>query len=308
MAATTRWEQQHDRDTGREPCPDRIVEDLGGAFGMGCVGGFLWHFVRGARNSPKGERLAGALYHGKSRAPILGGNFAVWGGCFATCDCTLQYIRRTDDSWNSIMSGFLTGGILAARAGWKQAGKNAVVGGVILTCIEGVSALLMRSYQKTPREQALEMIEYEKQYGPPPGTPGAEGGAAGGGTGMNMASMMSGMFGGQSAAGGGENNAADGGGEQSWFSQAISGASSSSSSDGNISTGDGTTTMMPAMDNGMQASSGASASSSFFPTESSLSFEGGLIPEGLSSAGAAAAHDSTTSSKPSGSWFRLPRR
>ena len=43
-----------------EPCPDRIVEDLGGAFGMGAVGGFLWHFGRGARNSPQGDRLSGA--------------------------------------------------------------------------------------------------------------------------------------------------------------------------------------------------------------------------------------------------------
>ena len=41
-----RWAEPQDRDAGREPCPDRIVEDLGGAFGMGCVGGFIWHFVK----------------------------------------------------------------------------------------------------------------------------------------------------------------------------------------------------------------------------------------------------------------------
>lgn len=71
----TREVRDSDRDAAREPCPDRIVEDLGtppyahlvvvlksslgGAFGMGCVGGFLWHFVKGARNSPRGERLHG---------------------------------------------------------------------------------------------------------------------------------------------------------------------------------------------------------------------------------------------------------
>eukprot|EP00392_Amoebophrya_sp_AT5.2_P017589 g17971.t1 len=116
------------------------------------------------------------MFAATSRAPILGGNFAVWGGTFSTFDCTLQYIRRTDDHWNNIASGFLTGGVLAARAGWKQAGKSAVMGGVILTVIEGVAALLTRSTVKTPRDQALEMLEMERQQkeaeaagAPPPG-------------------------------------------------------------------------------------------------------------------------------------------
>jgi len=42
------------------------------------TGGSVWHSVKGFRNSPKGERLAGALTAVKGRAPILGGNFAVW--------------------------------------------------------------------------------------------------------------------------------------------------------------------------------------------------------------------------------------
>ncbi len=29
-------------DHGREPCPDRILDDIGGAFGMGAVGAPLW--------------------------------------------------------------------------------------------------------------------------------------------------------------------------------------------------------------------------------------------------------------------------
>mmetsp|Transcript_38810 Transcript_38810/g.77330 ORF Transcript_38810/g.77330 Transcript_38810/m.77330 type:complete len:207 (-) Transcript_38810:402-1022(-) len=158
----TRWDTG-DRDAGREPCPDRIVEDLGGAFGMGAVGGFIWHFVKGARNSPQGDRWAGAMYSARSRAPILGGNFAVWGGTFSSFDCTLQYIRRRDDHWNAIASGFLTGGVLAARGGWKAASRNAVIGGVLLAIIEGVAALLMRSTSKTPREMALEQMEQAQQ-------------------------------------------------------------------------------------------------------------------------------------------------
>ena len=29
-------------DHGREPCPDRILDDIGGAFGMGAVGAPQW--------------------------------------------------------------------------------------------------------------------------------------------------------------------------------------------------------------------------------------------------------------------------
>lgn len=48
---------------GREPCPHRILDDLGGAFGMGAVGGGVWHFGKGMYNAPKGvhNRLTGGL-------------------------------------------------------------------------------------------------------------------------------------------------------------------------------------------------------------------------------------------------------
>eukprot|EP00811_Abedinium_folium_P006292 NODE_15791_length_1030_cov_5.820598.p1 GENE.NODE_15791_length_1030_cov_5.820598~~NODE_15791_length_1030_cov_5.820598.p1 ORF type:complete len:164 (-),score=50.31 NODE_15791_length_1030_cov_5.820598:434-925(-) len=161
MPRSGRWDTQ-DRDAGREPCPDRIVEDMGGAYGMGAVGGFFWHFVKGARNSPSGDRLTGALYHVRTRAPILGGNFAVWGGTFSSFDCALQFARRRDDHWNAIASGFLTGGVLASRGGWKAAGKNAVVGGVLLAIIEGMAAMLTRYTTKSPREMALEQMEQER--------------------------------------------------------------------------------------------------------------------------------------------------
>ncbi len=36
-----------DRDASRPPAPDRIIDDVGGAFSMGFVGGFLWNFAKG---------------------------------------------------------------------------------------------------------------------------------------------------------------------------------------------------------------------------------------------------------------------
>lgn len=38
----------------REPCPWRIVDDCGGAFAMGCIGGGLFQAIKGFRNAPSG--------------------------------------------------------------------------------------------------------------------------------------------------------------------------------------------------------------------------------------------------------------
>lgn len=151
------------RDASREPCPDRIVEDMGGAFGMGCIGGFIWHFVKGARNSPRGVILQNAFYSARSRAPVLGGNFAVWGGTFSTYDCTFQAIRRKEDHWNAIASGFATGGTLALRGGVGHATRNAVIGGLLLSIIEMVSMVVNKRMTPTPRQQFERQMAYERQ-------------------------------------------------------------------------------------------------------------------------------------------------
>jgi len=44
------------------------------------------------------------------------GNFAVWGGLFSAIDCSLVYIRKKEDPWNSITSGALTGAVLSVRS------------------------------------------------------------------------------------------------------------------------------------------------------------------------------------------------
>jgi import inner membrane translocase subunit TIM17 len=126
----------------REPCPWRIVDDVGGAFSMGAIGGGLWHTIKGARMAPKGARFAGSLSAVQARSPVLGGQFAVWGGLFACCDCTLTAVRQKEDPWNSIISGAATGGVLAARAGPRAMASAAVVGGVLLALIEGTVCCL----------------------------------------------------------------------------------------------------------------------------------------------------------------------
>lgn len=151
----------------REPCPWRIVDDVGGAFCMGSIGGGIWHTIKGARMAPAGARMAGSLSAVSARAPVLGGQFAVWGGLFACCDCTLTAIRQKEDPWNSIVSGAATGGVLAARAGPRAMASAAVVGGVLLALIEGMGIMFTRmmsqppptaeDYQRAMQEQARDV-------------------------------------------------------------------------------------------------------------------------------------------------------
>jgi len=122
---------------------------------MGCVGGGTFHIIRGSWNAPSNSRMIGALNAVTARAPILGGQFAVWGGLFACCDCSLTALRKKEDPWNSIVSGAVTGGVLAARAGPKAMASSAFFGGVILAMIEGVGIYMTKLGGPSPEEMGM---------------------------------------------------------------------------------------------------------------------------------------------------------
>lgn len=130
---------------------------------MGNIGGGLWHSIKGARMAPAGARLAGSLSAVQARAPVLGGQFAIWGGIFACYDCTLTAVRQKEDPWNSIISGAATGGTLALRAGPQAAASAAAVGGVLLALIEGMGIMLGRMFAPPSPDQ---MIAEQQRYDP----------------------------------------------------------------------------------------------------------------------------------------------
>ena len=125
------------QDFNMDPCPWNIVSEIGVGFAMGSIGGSVWHGFKGYRNAPRGSRWPGALAAIKARAPILGGNFAVWTGLFYSFECVLHDLRPRDDLWNPVIAGAATGAILAGRSGPKVMLLSGFFGGVILGAIEG---------------------------------------------------------------------------------------------------------------------------------------------------------------------------
>ena len=97
--------------------------------------------------------MVGALSVIKARAPVTGGNFGVWGGMFSTFDCAVKGWRQKEDMWNAIISGFMTGGCLAARSGPKGALTSAVMCGILLSVFEGVGVLVSRVFNEGTRPQ-----------------------------------------------------------------------------------------------------------------------------------------------------------
>uniref|UniRef100_A0A183DRW8 Envelope glycoprotein n=1 Tax=Gongylonema pulchrum TaxID=637853 RepID=A0A183DRW8_9BILA len=74
--------------------PYRIGGDVGGAFSLGLAGGSVFHAHSGFRNSPWGHKLVGILREVRTRSPVVGGQFAAWGGLFSAIDCSLVAIRN----------------------------------------------------------------------------------------------------------------------------------------------------------------------------------------------------------------------
>ena len=47
----------------------------------------------GAYMAPRRRAIMGGLTHVRNRAPVIGGSFAMWGGCFSSIDCLMMWYR-----------------------------------------------------------------------------------------------------------------------------------------------------------------------------------------------------------------------
>merc|ERR1719188_206540 len=72
-------------------------------------------------------------------------------------------MRKKDDPLNAIMAGTCTGGVLAWRAGWRSATRNAIIGGVLLALIEGLGIALGKAFQPADQQMAGPISPYSQQ-------------------------------------------------------------------------------------------------------------------------------------------------
>jgi import inner membrane translocase subunit TIM17 len=137
----------------REPCPWRLIDDLGGGFAFGGALGSIWYFAGGVRNAPKGHRIHGGVARLAARTPVMATGFAMWAMTYSAYECSFSSIRHKEDMWNPILSGACTGATLAFRAGPRVAAQQFLFGGMILGAIEGIGVycnrVLMPWYEET---------------------------------------------------------------------------------------------------------------------------------------------------------------
>ncbi|KAI6215215.1 Mitochondrial import inner membrane translocase subunit TIM17 [Aphelenchoides besseyi] len=124
----------------REPCPYRIFDDLGSAFGMGLVGGSIFHSFSAYRNAAANQKMRNIFREVRLRSPVTGGQFAAWVRSIVRW---WRYAKK-EDPINSITSGAMTGALLAIRSGPKIMAGSAVLGGVVLALIEGMGVVMSR--------------------------------------------------------------------------------------------------------------------------------------------------------------------
>ena len=161
--------------------------------------------------------------------------------CYCIC------IYQQEDPWNSIISGGLTGGILAARAGPKAMASSAIVGSVLLALIEGMGIWMNNYFAQMP-PQGMEQVDPAMagaggMTGPPESditAPPTSGGLGMMPTGLTVRRAPTQQQP-QTIGGGGimegESERFDSGGYETTFSSGGGGGSSSSSSGGEKSGG-----------------------------------------------------------------------
>uniref|UniRef100_A0A2K6M0A3 Mitochondrial import inner membrane translocase subunit TIM17 n=2 Tax=Rhinopithecus TaxID=542827 RepID=A0A2K6M0A3_RHIBE len=148
----------------QEPCPWQIVDDCGGVFTVGVIGGGVFQAIKSFCNAPVGIRhqLRGSANTVRIQVPQIGGSFAVLGGLFSTIDCGLVQLQGKEDPWKSITSGVLMGGPLAMVA-------SVIMGDILLALIESVGILLTR-YTAQQFQNPPSFLKDPSQLSPKDGT------------------------------------------------------------------------------------------------------------------------------------------
>merc|ERR1712224_856431 len=142
----------------RQPCPERIIDMAGFAFGVGRCGGFCMTFARSLRHYPKGHRISGAFAAASTRAPQLASTFALWSGLFHTFECAISQRHRDPDGTRTLTDaaacGFLTGGLLELRKGPRAAAVSACMCAFFVAVVDAATGNVARSHSVSQQQAA----------------------------------------------------------------------------------------------------------------------------------------------------------
>ncbi|RCV44329.1 hypothetical protein SETIT_9G364500v2 [Setaria italica] len=115
-----------------------IIDEVGCGFWCGMTGGSAYHFLKGLRNSPNGDRLAGGARAVRAHAPRLGGSWAGFWAVWEVFENAIFFARRKEDPWNGIAAGAATWGLVDLRRGARVAARSTLVGAAVIGLAEGL--------------------------------------------------------------------------------------------------------------------------------------------------------------------------
>ncbi|XP_074284438.1 mitochondrial import inner membrane translocase subunit TIM17-3-like isoform X2 [Silene latifolia] len=119
------------------PCPYKIIQETGLCFAAGLLGGTAYHFIYGARTSPRGHKLLGAIQTMRMNAPRTAARLGTWGALYGALECGMHYLRHKKDPWNSTTAAAVTCGLFEVRRGVWPVVRSAVSGAGLAALFEG---------------------------------------------------------------------------------------------------------------------------------------------------------------------------
>uniref|UniRef100_A0A6B2G8X8 Putative mitochondrial import inner membrane translocase subunit Tim17 4 (Trinotate prediction) n=1 Tax=Myxobolus squamalis TaxID=59785 RepID=A0A6B2G8X8_MYXSQ len=139
----------------RTPCPNRIYEDTGVAFTIGAIGGVVFQLGQAIFTKYRSRTILKIGSKFRYRVPTTSGSFALWGLSFSSCECSLQKFGIKNQAASAIISGGLTGAILAAQRSRKSIFLGAFFGFLILSMIEMAIVFAEKTLSNDPSNNSI---------------------------------------------------------------------------------------------------------------------------------------------------------
>ena len=130
-------------DHTRDPCPIVILNDFGGAFAMGVIGGCVWHGIKVSEIHLMVKEDMVPFQQLKLELQLLE-VILVFGVVYFLLLIVLLKPLEKRRCLECSYSWVFTGGALAIRGGWKHTRNSAITCACLLGVFEGVGMMMQR--------------------------------------------------------------------------------------------------------------------------------------------------------------------